>query len=163
VPGPSANLAFVLGGATPGSGFGLLQFANPLALAGTFTASTRNGFRPNPADTFHVLTYPPSTNTFACINGLDLGGGLMLQPHFSPTGLTFTVAAYTLSSQPQLLLARTGSNLVIQWPDGFPNWTLQSTTNLSTSLWAPVPATCGNGAFVPGIGRGEQWFRMKKN
>jgi hypothetical protein len=162
VQGSSATLASVLGGAAPGSGYGQIQFANPLMLAGTFAASTRNGFRPSLTDTFYVLTYPSSTGIFASLTGLDLGGGLWLQPNFSSTGLTLSVTTKSPSSRPQLVITHSGTNVLIQWPLGFPTWVLQSTTNLTSSLWAVVPGVFTNQALVP-ISGPEQCFRLISN
>jgi hypothetical protein len=161
--GPSANLAISLGGTAPGSGYGKISFSNPLSLDGMFTVSTRNGYLPNPGATLQVLNYPSSTNSFACLSGLDLGGGILLQPQFSSTRLTLLATSYTANaSQPQLFINRTLGGLAITWPVGFPGWTLQSNTNPSSSAWMAVSTACGNQAVVP-ISAPQQYFRLNKN
>ncbi len=162
VQGSLATLASVLGSAAPGSGYGQIQFANPLVLAGTFAASTRNGFRPNLTDTFHVLTYPASTSTFASLTGLDLGGGLSLQPNFSSTGLTLSVTTNAPINRPRLVISPSGANVLIQWPPGFPTWVLQSTTNPASAFWTVVPGVVTNQALVPMSGP-QQCFRLMSN
>ena len=104
----SASLSISLGGASPGSGYGRISFSTPLAASGTFSVNTRNGFLPSPGETFQVLSFPSATNQFECVSGLDLGGGILLQPEFSSTGLTFLAAAYTTNaSLPQLFINTT--------------------------------------------------------
>jgi len=157
---PSGDLAISLGGVTPGSGYGKISFSTPLPFDGTFTVSTRNGYHPSPGATFQVLSYPASTNAFICLSGLDLGGGILLQPQFGPTSLTLLTTAYTANaSLPQLFINRTLGGVAITWPVGFPGWTLQSTTNLSSHTWETVPNACGNQAVVPGSAA-QQYFRL---
>jgi hypothetical protein len=161
--GSSANLSISLGGPAPGSGYGQTSFASPLSLSGTFTVTTRNGYLPNPGATFQVLSYPSSTNSFTCLSGLDLGGGILLEPQFGSTSLTLRAMAYTTNaSQPQLFINRTLGGLAIDWPAGFPGWTLQSSTDLSSSAWMAVSNACGNQAFVP-INPPQQYFRLSQS
>ncbi|NOS69615.1 MAG: hypothetical protein HOP33_06770 [Verrucomicrobia bacterium] len=160
--GSAVNLAISLGGATPGDGYGKINFSNPLSFDGTFSVSTRNGYLPNPGDTFSVLSYPASTSSFTCLSGMDLGGGLLLQPHYNATGLTLTATTYTTgTSQPQLFISRSANGIVVQWPLGFPGWVLQSNTNLASSFWAPVPVACDNQVLLPVTAPG-QFFRLKQ-
>jgi hypothetical protein len=160
---PAANLAISLRNVTPGSGYGNIAFLTPLSLGGTFIVSTSGGYLPSPGDTFQVLNYPSSTNSFTCLSGLDLGSGILLQPQFGSTGLTLQAAAYTTgASQPQLFINRTLGGVAITWPVGFPDWTLQSTTNLSSPAWTAVSNPCGNQAVVP-TGAPQQYFRLNKN
>lgn len=144
---PSANLAVSLGG-TSTNDYGRVAFETAQTFVGQFTVSTRNGFRPNPGDTFEVLTYPSATTTFTCLNGLDLGGGILLVPTFEPTRLTLTATSYTPSPQPQLFITRQPGAVRITWTLGFPGWRLESTTNLANAVWETVPPQCGNEALV---------------
>jgi hypothetical protein len=158
--GPSATLSSSLGGVAPGTGYGKISFSSPPTFDGTFTVRTRNGYLPNPGATFQVLSYPSSTNSFTCLSGLDLGGGILLQPQFGPTGLTLLATAYiTNASLPQLFINRTLGGLAIIWPVGFPGWTLQSNTNLSSPAWVTMSNACGNQAIVPGSAA-QQYFRL---
>ena len=113
-----------------------------------------------PGSVFQVLTYPSSTGGLGCMN-LDLGGGLLLQPQFSQTGLTLTVTTYDVgASQPQLFSAVVPNGLFLQWPASFTGWTLESTTNIAASVWPPVAVSCGNNAVVPETGS-QQFFRLQ--
>jgi hypothetical protein len=148
---PTATLAVALGGTTTND-YGRLAFLNAATFLGQFTVSTRNGFRPNPGDTFEVLTYPSATVGFVCLNGLDLGGGILLVPEFKPTKLTLTATAYTPGPLPQLFVSRDPGGVRITWPLGFSSWKLLSTTNLTSPIWVELPVQCGNQALVPWSG-----------
>jgi hypothetical protein len=156
---PSAALAFSLGGPSLTTNYGQIQFTSPLALSGTLNVMTRNGYLPNAGDLFHVLTYPSATGSFTCMN-LDLGQGILLQPRFRSTSLDLLATSYdTNSTRPTLSISRgLGTNLFVTWPAGFPNWTLQTSTNLAAPFWAPVPA-CGSQAAVP-VAAPQQYFRL---
>jgi hypothetical protein len=157
----SADLAISLGGATPGSGYGSIRFSTPIVLNGMLTATARNGFQPINGETFdNVLIYPSSTGAFSCID-LDLGNGFLLQPKFSNTGLTLFTVTYTVgSSLPQLFISASENNVTVQWPLGFPDWTLESTTNLESPIWMPVSTTCENEAVVPMSGP-QQYYELQ--
>ena len=147
----SANLAVSLGGTAP-SAYGHLDFVNAPTFIGQFTVRTHNGFRPNAGDAFVVLSYPSATVRFICLNGLDLGGGILLLPEFRPTKLTLTATAYTPGPLPQLFVSRAPGGVRITWPLGFPGWKLLSTTNLTSPVWVELPVQCGNQALVPWSG-----------
>ncbi len=155
----SAHISISLGGATSGTGYGLIRFTAPPLLNASLAATVRNGFVPGPGQTFNVLAYPSSTNQFNCIGGLDLGGGILLQPQFSSTGLTLLTTAYSVDAvRPQLFINRSLGGVAITWPASFSSWTLQSATNLSSPAWIPVPNSCGNEALVPGTA--PLYFRL---
>jgi len=157
----SANLTISLGGSTPGSGFGMISFNSPPSISGSFTASARNGFEPSSREVFPVLNYPSFTGAFSCMS-LDLGGGILLQPQFSSTGLTLLVTTYTVNAgQQKLFINNTLGGVAITWPNGFPGWALQSTTNLSSG-WTIVFNACGNQALVP-INAPHQYFRLSQS
>jgi formylglycine-generating enzyme len=160
---PSANLAISLSGTTPSSGYGNISFSISPTFYGTFTVNAGNGYLPSPGTVFQVLNYPSFTNSFTCLGGLDLGGGILLQPQFSATGLTLLATSYTMNaSQPKLFISPTLGGVAITWPDGFPDWTLQSTTNLSSPAWTAVPDACGNQAVLP-VSSPRQYFRLMIN
>jgi hypothetical protein len=132
---PSGTLASALGGPNPGTGYGQMQFVNPLALGGTFAASLENGFRPGLADTFRVLTFPSSSGTFAALSGLNLGIGLWLQPHFNATDFTLWVTNVP-TTPPELTISLSGANALTR-----PSATLIGCCNLrriSLPLFGPI-------------------------
>lgn len=140
--------------------YGRIIFAGDILLAGTFDTALQNGFLPSPGEVFTVLNYPAASGAFSCLS-LDLGGGFLLQPQFSGTGLTLTVATYaTNASQPKLFINPTLGGVAITWPPGFPGWVLQFATNLHTTNWIPVSVACGNQAVVP-VAAQQQFFRLQ--
>ena len=158
---PSANLVFSIGGIAPGSGYGHIHFASPWVRNGTFLVSMLNGFRPNPGDSFQVLSYPSATNEFTCYSGMDLGGGLLLLPQFAPTSLSLITTTYaTNNARPQLFIAPAGAGVRVTWPQGFPGWVLQSSTNVASTNWTTVSVPCANQALLPATAP-RQFFRLK--
>ncbi len=158
---PSGSLAFLLGGTAPGTDYGQLQFNTPVALNGTVAVSTRN--RPNPGDTFQVLSYPSATGDFSCFSGLDLGGGLMLVPGYARTSLTLVATTYDANAtEPRLFITRAPGGVRITWPLGFPDWHLHSCTNLVSKVWIALPAQCGNQALVP-VTLPQHCFQLLRN
>ena len=158
---PAANLVNPIGGMTPGSDFGRIQFGSTPTLSGTFTVSLRDGFRPSPGDTFLVLSYPSAAGDFACLNGLDLGGGLRLEPWFARNGLTLTAAAYSTTGSPSAAICRSANGLWVAWPVEFNGWELQSATNLAAPDWAPVPVAGTNNTTLPAT-QPQQYFRLSR-
>jgi hypothetical protein len=158
----SANMLFSPGGPTPGSDYGQIHFSTTLPIAGKFTVSMRNGFRPNPGDSFSVLSYPSVTGDFSCMNGLDLGNGLQLAPRFGKTGLTLVAVAHATNALPSMSLSLTPSGTLVLWPQDFIGWQLEMTTNLTTPDWTPVTVSGTNNTIVPRTGS-EAYFRLKSN
>jgi hypothetical protein len=143
----------------PGSS-GQINCGGSILLDGTFSATLRDGFQPNPGESFTVLLNSSSPVAFSCLS-LDLGGGFLLQPQISGSVLTLTTVTYTTNaSHPQMFITDSGDGITLQWPLGFPGWVLQTTTNLAAPVWAPVSVTCGNEAVVP-VAAAQQYFRLR--
>ena len=160
----SARLDVSLGGALPGTGYGQIKFDAALAVASMFSVSARNGYRPNPGDTFQVLSYPSATNEFSCYGGLDLGGGVMLVPHFGKTQLTLTATTYATNGiLPSVFIARSSGGVRVLWNSGFHGWTLLSASNLVSPNWLPVSASssCDNQIVLPAT-EPQQYFRLRQ-
>jgi len=86
-------LAIELGGTAAGSQYDRLSVTGAVALDGALDVSRINGFSPALGQSFVVLTWGSRTGTFTALTGLDLGGGLALQPSYGATGLTLTVVS----------------------------------------------------------------------
>jgi hypothetical protein len=75
----------------------LTTAAGVATLAGTLNVTLADGFTPAVTQTFDVLTFSSRLGSFDTIAGLDLGGGLQLQPAFdpvaAPTRLRLTVVS----------------------------------------------------------------------
>jgi hypothetical protein len=159
---PASTLASSFGGRQAGTDYGLITFSTPVTLNSRFAVSLRNRFRPSPGDSFAPLTYPAGSSlNFACINGLDLGGSILLVANVAPTSFSLSTTAYTLTIVPQLSISRSGGGIAIVWPLGFPDWTLTSATNANGSDWVPVAAQCGNQALLPATDH-ALFFRLMK-
>jgi hypothetical protein len=52
-----------------------------------------NGYTPNVGDSFRVLLFGSVSGNFGTENGLNLGGGLQLDPEYSSSGLTLVTTA----------------------------------------------------------------------
>ena len=131
----------------------------PVSLVGTFTVRLEDGYRPNPGDTFPVLRYPGAVGDFTFLNGLDLGNGLRLEPHFTKRGLTLVATPYVEDDTPTPSMIRANTGVVISWPDGFSGWQLYRSTDLIT--WEPTSVTGINNTVRPSTETGE-YFRLKK-
>jgi hypothetical protein len=156
---PAASLAISLAGASPGTGFGKIQFSATPTFVGKFTLGTLNGYRPNPGDSFFVISYPSATGDFTSFNGLDLGSGLRLAPRFSASGLTLVAGSYPVNPVPSLTLDGSISGLLVAWPVNFTGWQLQSATNLPALSWTTVPVTGSNNIVLP-FAVPQQYFRL---
>jgi hypothetical protein len=156
---PAATLAISLAALPPGTGFGKIQFSAKPIFAGKFTLSTLNSYRPNPGDSFFVLSYPSAAGDFTSLNGLDLGSGLRLAPHFSASGLTLVAASYPVNPVPSLTMDRSVSGALVAWPVNFTGWQLQSATNLPALSWTTVPVTGSNSIVLP-FAVPQQYFRL---
>jgi hypothetical protein len=91
--GASGTLIVQLAGTDP-SQFSHLHVDGSVILAGTLSVSLLAPFVPNPGDSFQVLTFGgrPGDTAFDTYMGLDLGGGLRLDPQYDSLGLTLVTA-----------------------------------------------------------------------
>jgi hypothetical protein len=155
---PATTLAISLSALPPGTGFGKIQFSATPTFAGKFTLGTLNGYRPNPGNSFSVLGYPSAAGDFTSLNGLDLGSGLRLIPHFSASGLILVAGSYPVNPVPSLTLDISVSGVFVAWPVNFTGWQLQSTTNLAAPSWITVPVAGTNNTVVAAGPQG--YFRL---
>jgi uncharacterized repeat protein (TIGR03803 family) len=75
-------------------------------------------------------------------------------------------AIFSLSIPPELTLTHSGQNLLLTWPTNFTGFTLQSTTNLGSSLWTtnfPAPVVVnGQSTVTNPIAGTRQFFRLSQ-
>ncbi len=86
-----AHLDIELGGLVPGEDFDVLEIGGQATLDGTLNVSVIDGFTPQLGDSFVIMTFDSLVGDFATYTGLDLAGGLALQPSLSESSLTLTV------------------------------------------------------------------------
>jgi hypothetical protein len=91
----TAVLNVEIGGATVGTGYDRLAVSGSATLTGTLNISTIGGFTPSPGDQFRIMTCASRTGKFDLINGVSLGGGISLEPHYDATGITLLTVAQT--------------------------------------------------------------------
>ena len=153
--------AVSLGGVLPGTDYTRIQFAAVPTLSGSLNVTCRNDFRPSPGDSFVVLSYPSLAGFFTAINGLDLGGGLKLEPRCDKTSLKLVAASVPTNSLPALSIYPVANSVLIQWPIEFASWQLFTTTNLLTADWLSLPVVGTNNTTLPARAP-QQYFRLMK-
>jgi hypothetical protein len=106
-------------------------------LEGTISANLNNGFVPANGDTFNVLSYPSFSGAFANTN---LPAGAPGQGVYQPTGFTLLfTATSTSTNQPLLTIDRVSAKtVVVSWPTAAGDFSLQTSTNLSSGNWSNV-------------------------
>ena len=138
------------GGGNGGNGtmFALNTDGSAFTLLHSFTAGDTNsdGAEPNAG-----LTVAGNALYGVAYVGGTLGGG--------------TVFSFTL--QPQLAIARSGTNVILTWPANFTAFALQGTTSLvSTTVWSNVsPASVvvnGQNTVTNAISSARMFFRLSQ-
>jgi hypothetical protein len=83
------TLNIEIGGTTAGTDYGKLVVTGLATLDGTLNVELTNGYMPNVGDSFQVLIFGSRSGDFATENGLNIGGGLRLDPQYDASSLTF--------------------------------------------------------------------------
>jgi hypothetical protein len=87
-----------LAGLSPGTEYDQLQVTGMATLDGTLNVHVLDGFFVHENDSFRVLTFASHMGNFATTTGLDLGGGLVLDPTFDASGLTLNARQLPVDS-----------------------------------------------------------------
>ena len=90
--GAAGTLAIALGG-TGANDFGKVAVNGAATLGGTLTISLATGFVPDIGDTFQIMTFTSGSGSFATVNGLNIGGGKLLEITVGATGITIEVVS----------------------------------------------------------------------
>ena len=91
----SAVINIELGGVVQGTEYDKLTVSGSATLDGTLNITLINGFQPQLGNTFTIMTYGSFAGAFDTITGLDLGGGLVLEPTFNSTSVVLEVVGAT--------------------------------------------------------------------
>ena len=118
--------------------FGQINVSGNVALNGTASVTWLNGFMPAVGNSFAVLDYGSHSGTFATITlpPGNLGEGIYGATVFSLM-ITNTTAQTNLPVFLNIKLVNP-SNVVVSWPSSATNYTLQTSTNLSSGSWSNV-------------------------
>jgi hypothetical protein len=100
-----------IGGTTAGSQYDQLDVSGTTSLGGSLDVALINGFHPAVGNTFQVLSFGSSSGTFTAFNGLNIGGGLFLDPVVSPGNLTLDTDQVSIGGAPAIPLAGIPINL----------------------------------------------------
>ncbi|MBL8384075.1 MAG: autotransporter-associated beta strand repeat-containing protein [Burkholderiales bacterium] len=106
--GPAGTVTIELGGLEPGTEYDVIDVSGSASLDGTLAVELIGGFHPQLGDAFTVMTWNSRSGQFATITGLDLGGGLRLDPVYGEHGLTLTTAPVPEPGAYAMLLAGLG-------------------------------------------------------
>ena len=139
----TANAGFVAAGGTLAVGlgsstsYGQIQISGNAALGGTLSVSLLGVFVPAISNSFAVVTYNSFRGSFAT---LDLPVALHWQATYGATAFSLLVTGIsTTTNLPVLTIGHVNTNtVVILWPTAAGNFTLQTSTNLSSGIWSNV-------------------------
>jgi len=161
----NGTLTFDLGGTTAGVSHSRLDITGNAEFSGTVAARRVGDYLPNPGDVFRVLTYASAQGGFFCFHGFYLlGHDLRLEIQSGSTNLNLVaVGAPDPKSPPLYHLAERLSGgdavLFMCWPNEFPGFMLQSSTNLSLNAWTDFSTNHWSPTYA---WRPEEYFRLKK-
>jgi hypothetical protein len=167
----SFNGAFTTTGGTLAFGvsglasFGKINVVGSVALNGTANVSWLNGFVPAVGNSFALLDYGSQSGTFANITfppGI-LGQGIYGATVFSVT-ITNTTAPTNLPVFLSIKLANPNT-AVISWPSSATNYSLQTSTNLSSVGWSNITSgittISTNDVFSNNVNGKSGFFRLQ--
>lgn len=159
------SLAIEIGGLSPGTQYGQLNFGNNGAaqLDGVLNVTFLNGFLPALGDTFSVLNFGSRNGAFATLNGNHLGNGLVLVPRYSGTNVSL-VAANELNPS-SLAQDQNGFNFTFSSTVGF-SYVVEYADSLTAPIqWQTLTNLPGSGVSVQvvdaSVGRPQRFYRVR--
>ena len=93
--GDSSQMITELAGLAPATEFDVYNVTGAMDMAGTMTVEQIDGFVTDIGDSFAVVNAGQLNNSFHEINGLDIGGGVVIDADQTETGITLTGVAVT--------------------------------------------------------------------
>jgi Tol biopolymer transport system component len=118
VPLDAASTVFIeLDGSTAGTEYDVLDVSGALQVAGNLDVVT--GFTPTPGDRFTVMSFGSRTGDFSSMSGLDLGGGLTLEPQWNATSFELVATSAAAANA----IRWTGAGADANWSNT-DNWDL---------------------------------------
>jgi T5SS/PEP-CTERM-associated repeat protein len=141
-----------VGGITAGSNYSQINVTGTAMIGGTLNIILTNGYAPPPGQTFTILNAGAVSGNFDQVNGASITYGA--------SGVTLSNVTGT-TGIPQLSIETQGQNVVVSWPDTVQGYTLQTTSELSsTNLWSVVAPE--ENVYVAPITGVPAFFRLIK-
>ncbi|HMP82457.1 MAG TPA: hypothetical protein PKA41_07080 [Verrucomicrobiota bacterium] len=145
----AGSIEFAIGGNEPGVNQSQVNITEDAKLNGTIGVRFSPGYSPEVGDTNLVLTAASLSGDFDCFNGLILlGEAKRLTCSVFPTNVMLAAIAAPDPLQPTLNIARSDQVLVC-WPSEFVNYSLQTSTNLSSPDWTTIPGATNRFITTP--------------
>ncbi|MEP0547484.1 MAG: Ig-like domain-containing protein [Rhodothermales bacterium] len=95
-----ARLELDMGGPEPGTGYDRLVVVGDITLGGELIVGLSGGYVPEVGQTFDVLTYSDRAGEFETYTGLELGGGLALEPSYDDANGALTLTVVEVGNAP---------------------------------------------------------------
>ena len=166
----SFNENFVTAGGTLDFGvsgsnsFGQINVSGNVVLNGTASASWLNGFTPAVGNSFALLHYGSESGTFA---NISLPPGSFGVGIYGATVFSLMITNGIAQTNPPVFLnikLVNPSNAVVSWPSSATNYTLQTSTNLSSGSWSNVTSgittVSTNDVFSNSVSGKPGFFRL---
>jgi len=129
-------------------------------LNGTLRLRLAQGFLPAAGMRYTLLRRVVAGTQFSRYEGLEIGNGLRLVPHYTGSDLEVVVMNAPYPGQRALVLELPRFQpLSVSWPSEFAGFYLQHTTNLSNPQWATMLLTWTNGISLS-AGALQEFFRL---
>jgi hypothetical protein len=119
--GANSSVYIEIDGTTIGTEYDRLDVSGNFGLAGTLNVSIGSGFTPDLGNSFNALGFETVSGSFTTINGLNIGGGLVLDTIWESTYLALDVVS--AGAPPGETITWTGAGDGTNWVDGS-NWDL---------------------------------------
>jgi hypothetical protein len=156
----SSVLEFEIGS----SGAGIINngpFVGWAMLDGTLRLRLSAGFVPTVGSRYTLFTRFSSISQFSRHEGLEIGNGLRLVPHYNDSTLEVVVMNAPQPGQVPLTVKRTPwwAPPTLSWPPEYAGFYLQYTTNFTNSDWTTLFVTWTNPVNIS-IGQRQGFFRL---
>ena len=167
VLGSGSGLEIELGGRIAGDEYDVVSVAGNATLGGTLSVELINSFEPTAGDSFTVMTFGSREGDFATYTGLEMPGGLLLEPTLTANSLILSIGGLSANQW-----GATGDGLYSD-PSNWTNATVPSGTDAVANFWQKItdhgtvtidsPVTLGTidfdnadyGYTIEGTGAGE--------
>jgi hypothetical protein len=156
------NLDFGVSGV---SSFGQINVSGSVALNGTVSAAWLNGFTPAVGNSFALLDYGSHSGTFA---NITLPPGTLGEGIYGLTAFSLMITNINAQTSPPVFLnikLVNTSTAVISWPSSATNYSLQTSTNLSSLSWSNITSgittISTNDVFSNNVNGKSGFFRLQ--